>query len=95
MSGEAYLLWLMSLLQTLSAYGAEVSSEACRELGFSSNLLCNSCNAASRRPSWKHASSMVGPSLRFVDENWGGSLKSKLLSGAKSRRCSRVFKSSM
>ncbi|KAF3858763.1 hypothetical protein F7725_011964 [Dissostichus mawsoni] len=44
MSGEVYLLWLMSLLQTLSAYGADLSSEACRELGFSSNLLCSSCD---------------------------------------------------
>ncbi|KAM7379073.1 hypothetical protein PAMP_004647 [Pampus punctatissimus] len=44
MAGEVYLLWLLSLLQTLSAYGAEVSSEACRELGFSSNLLCSSCD---------------------------------------------------
>jgi len=39
-----YLLWLLSLLQTLSAYGADLSSEACRELGFSSNLLCSSCD---------------------------------------------------
>uniref|UniRef100_A0A4W6FGB3 Selenoprotein F n=1 Tax=Lates calcarifer TaxID=8187 RepID=A0A4W6FGB3_LATCA len=44
MSGEVYLLWLLSLLQTLSVYGAELSSEACRELGFSSNLLCSSCD---------------------------------------------------
>uniref|UniRef100_A0A8C6LK02 Selenoprotein F n=1 Tax=Nothobranchius furzeri TaxID=105023 RepID=A0A8C6LK02_NOTFU len=28
----------------LSVYGAEVTSEACRELGFSSNLLCSSCD---------------------------------------------------
>uniref|UniRef100_A0A8C6UR58 Selenoprotein F n=1 Tax=Neogobius melanostomus TaxID=47308 RepID=A0A8C6UR58_9GOBI len=27
----------------LSAYGAELSSEACREIGFSSNLLCSGC----------------------------------------------------
>ncbi|KAG9343221.1 hypothetical protein JZ751_014200 [Albula glossodonta] len=26
------------------AYGAELSSEACRDLGFSSNLLCSSCD---------------------------------------------------
>ncbi|KAJ0012175.1 hypothetical protein NQD34_013150 [Periophthalmus magnuspinnatus] len=44
MSGEVYLLWLVSLLQTLSAYGAELSSEACREIGFSSNLLCSGCD---------------------------------------------------
>ncbi|CAJ1071893.1 hypothetical protein OJAV_G00167470 [Xyrichtys novacula] len=42
MSGEVYLMWLLSLIQTLSAYGADLSSEACRELGFSSNLLCSS-----------------------------------------------------
>uniref|UniRef100_A0A8C8GKC9 Selenoprotein F n=1 Tax=Oncorhynchus tshawytscha TaxID=74940 RepID=A0A8C8GKC9_ONCTS len=28
----------------LSAYGANLSSESCRELGFSSNLLCSSCD---------------------------------------------------
>lgn len=28
----------------VSALGAEFSSEACRELGFSSNLLCSSCD---------------------------------------------------
>lgn len=28
----------------VSAFGAEFSSEACRELGFSSNLLCSSCD---------------------------------------------------
>ncbi|MBN3298604.1 SEP15 protein, partial [Amia calva] len=28
----------------ISAYGAELSSEACREVGFSSNLLCSSCD---------------------------------------------------
>uniref|UniRef100_A0A667ZFC0 Selenoprotein F n=1 Tax=Myripristis murdjan TaxID=586833 RepID=A0A667ZFC0_9TELE len=30
--------------KSLSAYGVELSSEACRELGFSSNLLCSSCD---------------------------------------------------
>ncbi|KAI4898186.1 hypothetical protein NFI96_028515 [Prochilodus magdalenae] len=44
MASEVYLLWLLPLLQTLSAFGAELSSEACRELGFSSNLLCSSCD---------------------------------------------------
>ncbi|KAF1384124.1 hypothetical protein PFLUV_G00139040 [Perca fluviatilis] len=58
----------------------------------SSSLTAGS--AASRRPRWKRASSTPGPSLRCVDENWGGSLKSKLLSGVTSRRCSRVFRSS-
>uniref|UniRef100_A0A8C3LIV4 Selenoprotein F n=1 Tax=Chrysolophus pictus TaxID=9089 RepID=A0A8C3LIV4_CHRPC len=28
----------------INVYGAQLSSEACRELGFSSNLLCSSCN---------------------------------------------------
>uniref|UniRef100_A0A8C2D8G1 Selenoprotein F n=2 Tax=Cyprinus carpio TaxID=7962 RepID=A0A8C2D8G1_CYPCA len=44
MAGEVYLLWLLPLLQTLASYGAELSSEACREMGFSSNLLCSSCD---------------------------------------------------
>lgn len=38
------LHWLTLILLQLSAFGAELSSEACRELGFSSNLLCNSCD---------------------------------------------------
>ncbi|KFV67281.1 15 kDa selenoprotein, partial [Dryobates pubescens] len=37
-------LWLLVGLQAISVYGAQLSSEACRELGFSSNLLCSSCN---------------------------------------------------
>uniref|UniRef100_W5KFE7 Selenoprotein F n=1 Tax=Astyanax mexicanus TaxID=7994 RepID=W5KFE7_ASTMX len=43
-AAELYLLWLLPFLQTLSAFGAELSSEACREMGFSSNLLCSSCD---------------------------------------------------
>lgn len=35
---------LATLLQAVSAFGAEFSSEACRELGYSSNLLCSSCD---------------------------------------------------
>lgn len=41
------LHWLTLILPSslqLSAFGAELSSEACRELGFSSNLLCSSCD---------------------------------------------------
>lgn len=34
---------MIGVLQ-LAAFGAELSSEACRELGFSSNLLCSSCD---------------------------------------------------
>ncbi|TKC45454.1 hypothetical protein EI555_021651 [Monodon monoceros] len=37
-------LLLVTVLQTVSAFGAEFSSESCRELGFSSNLLCSSCD---------------------------------------------------
>ncbi|CAM4605060.1 unnamed protein product [Caretta caretta] len=37
-------LWFLAVLQAISVYGAQLSSEACRELGFSSNLLCSSCN---------------------------------------------------
>ncbi|KAJ8270174.1 hypothetical protein GJAV_G00111170 [Gymnothorax javanicus] len=44
MAGEVYLLWLLSLMQAMASYGAELSSEACRDLGFSSNLLCSSCD---------------------------------------------------
>ncbi|KAJ8011382.1 hypothetical protein DPEC_G00057580 [Dallia pectoralis] len=86
MSGEVYFLWLLSLVQTLSAFGADLSSEACRELGFSSNLL---------RPRWSPGSFTLGPSWKCADESWGGSLKSKLLSDLTSRRCLRVFKLSM
>lgn len=35
---------LATVLQAVSAFGAEFSSEACRELGYSSNLLCSSCD---------------------------------------------------
>ncbi|MEE6494576.1 hypothetical protein FKM82_001795 [Ascaphus truei] len=41
---ERALLCCVTVLQALSMYGAELSSEACRELGFSSNLLCSSCD---------------------------------------------------
>ncbi|KAB0382122.1 hypothetical protein FD755_004039 [Muntiacus reevesi] len=37
-------LLLATVLQTVSALGAEFSSESCRELGVSSNLLCSSCD---------------------------------------------------
>lgn len=37
-------LLLATALQMVSALGAEFSSESCRELGFSSNLLCGSCD---------------------------------------------------
>uniref|UniRef100_A0A4W4H8T1 Selenoprotein F n=1 Tax=Electrophorus electricus TaxID=8005 RepID=A0A4W4H8T1_ELEEL len=37
-------LFVLQNSKLLSAFGAELSSEACRELGFSSNLLCSSCD---------------------------------------------------
>ncbi|KFO28025.1 15 kDa selenoprotein [Fukomys damarensis] len=37
-------LLLATVLQAVSAFKAEFSSEGCRELGFSSNLLCSSCD---------------------------------------------------
>ncbi|KAL0603941.1 Selenoprotein F [Plecturocebus cupreus] len=37
-------LWATKIRRKVSAFGAEFSSEACRELGFSSNLLCSSCD---------------------------------------------------
>ncbi|GCC38678.1 hypothetical protein chiPu_0017193 [Chiloscyllium punctatum] len=44
MAAEVYLFWLFPLLNAIYMCGAELSSEACRELGFSSNLLCSSCD---------------------------------------------------
>lgn len=38
------MLCVVAVLQAISAYGVELSSEACRDLGFSSNLLCTSCD---------------------------------------------------
>ncbi|KAJ6655835.1 hypothetical protein lerEdw1_004699 [Lerista edwardsae] len=43
-----YWMWLLATLQAISVYGAELSSEACREMGFSSNLLCSSCDLLSQ-----------------------------------------------
>ncbi|KAK1786284.1 hypothetical protein P4O66_017974 [Electrophorus voltai] len=112
MAGEVYLLWLLSLLQTLSAFGAELSSEACRELGFSSNLLCSSCDllgqfsltqlepfcrqccqeeAHNESRKLLEKFSTLEPSLRSVDENWGGSLKSKVRSFVRSEK-PKMFK---
>uniref|UniRef100_A0A9L0K4X1 Selenoprotein F n=1 Tax=Equus asinus TaxID=9793 RepID=A0A9L0K4X1_EQUAS len=43
--GPAFALrMLLATVLQVSAFGAEFSSEACRELGFSSNLLCSSCD---------------------------------------------------
>uniref|UniRef100_A0A8B9IBD5 Selenoprotein F n=1 Tax=Anser brachyrhynchus TaxID=132585 RepID=A0A8B9IBD5_9AVES len=43
-AAERGWLGLLLGLQAVNVYGAQLSSEACRELGFSSNLLCSSCN---------------------------------------------------
>uniref|UniRef100_A0A8C3DW51 Uncharacterized protein n=1 Tax=Corvus moneduloides TaxID=1196302 RepID=A0A8C3DW51_CORMO len=42
LSSSLVNFWLC--FSQVSVYGAQLSSEACRELGFSSNLLCSSCN---------------------------------------------------
>lgn len=51
--------------------------------------------AVRRKHNWKPKSCMQEPSLKSVDENWGGSLKSKLLSEAINPNCSEVYRSSM
>ncbi|KAG8555781.1 hypothetical protein GDO81_017811 [Engystomops pustulosus] len=38
-----FIVFLL-LGRKISTYGAELSSEACRDVGFSSNLLCSSCD---------------------------------------------------
>nr|KAF6506004.1 hypothetical protein HJG63_007868 [Rousettus aegyptiacus] len=116
-------LLIASVLHVVSAFGAEFSSEACSELGFSSNLLCSSCDLLgqfnllqldpdcrgccqeeAQFETKKH--SFIIPVqechhymqelfLKSVDENWGGSLKSKLLSGVINPNCSEDYKSSM
>ncbi|MXQ86085.1 hypothetical protein E5288_WYG002067 [Bos mutus] len=108
-------LLLATVLQTVSALGAEFSSESCRELGFSSNLLCSSCdllgqfNLLQLDPDCRgccqeeaqfetkkvllssislplddlvEMSCMQELFLKSVDENWGGSLKSKYVRGS-------------
>uniref|UniRef100_A0A8D0FJX4 Selenoprotein F n=1 Tax=Strix occidentalis caurina TaxID=311401 RepID=A0A8D0FJX4_STROC len=44
LSSWVYFITPWLCLSQISVYGAQLSSEACRELGFSSNLLCSSCN---------------------------------------------------
>ncbi|CAI5776798.1 Hypothetical predicted protein [Podarcis lilfordi] len=80
-------VWLLAAWQAASVYGAELSSEACRELGFSKS-------AAKKKPSLKPESSMQGQFLKCVDENWGGSLKFRLSSGVTSPNCSGDCRSS-
>uniref|UniRef100_A0A8C5R6T0 Selenoprotein F n=1 Tax=Leptobrachium leishanense TaxID=445787 RepID=A0A8C5R6T0_9ANUR len=44
MVAQHLVVWFVAVLQAISAYGAELSSEVCRDVGFSSNLLCSSCD---------------------------------------------------
>ncbi|CAH2311470.1 Hypothetical predicted protein [Pelobates cultripes] len=48
MAVREMLVWFVAVLQAISTYGAELSSEACRDVGFSSNLLCSSCDLLSQ-----------------------------------------------
>uniref|UniRef100_A0A2K5RRS7 Selenoprotein F n=1 Tax=Cebus imitator TaxID=2715852 RepID=A0A2K5RRS7_CEBIM len=107
---------LFATVLQVSAFGAEFSSEACRELGFSSNLLCSSCDLLgqfnllqldpdcrgccqeeaqfeTKKQKYHHSNCMQELFLRFVDENWEGSLKSKLLLGVTNPNCSEDYKS--
>lgn len=51
--------------------------------------------AVRKKHNLKPKSCMQEPSLKSVDENWGGSLKSKLLSEAINPNSSEVYRSSM
>lgn len=84
---------LATTLHVISTLGAELFSEACRELGFSSSLLCSSRDllgqsayrswiltaedAAKKQHNLKLKSCMQELVLKSVDESWGSSLKSK------------------
>lgn len=66
---------------------------------FSDSLTCFSWTplaegAVRRKHNLKPKSCMLELSLKSVDENWGGSLKSKLLSEVISPNCSEVYRSS-
>uniref|UniRef100_A0A8D0KFQ4 Selenoprotein F n=1 Tax=Salvator merianae TaxID=96440 RepID=A0A8D0KFQ4_SALMN len=70
-------VWLLATLQAVSVYGAELSSEACRELGFSSNLLCSSCDLLSQ-----FGLSQLDPFCRKCCQEEAQSETRKLYSGA-------------
>ena len=66
---------------------------------FSDSLTCFSWTqfaegAVRKKHNLKPKSCMLELSLKSVDENWGGSLKSKLLSEVISPNCSEVYRSS-
>uniref|UniRef100_A0AAY4D2W6 Selenoprotein F n=1 Tax=Denticeps clupeoides TaxID=299321 RepID=A0AAY4D2W6_9TELE len=67
-------LEMSPVLPAQLAFGAELSSEACRELGFSSNLLCSSCqllgefNLEQLDPACKRCcqeEAQIGPGKRY------------------------------
>nr|KAF6506003.1 hypothetical protein HJG63_007868 [Rousettus aegyptiacus] len=82
-------LLIASVLHVVSAFGAEFSSEAC------SDWILTVEDAVRKKHSSKPKSYMQELFLKSVDENWGGSLKSKLLSGVINPNCSEDYKSSM
>lgn len=79
----------------LSAYGAELSSEACRELGFSSNLLCTSCDLLGEfsltklQPNCQQCcqqEALMEPrKVKLSLADWGGWFLSKILQSQRKR----------
>ncbi|KAM7246222.1 hypothetical protein CapIbe_002520 [Capra ibex] len=82
-------LLLATVLQTVSALGAEFSSESCRD------WILTVEGAVKKKYNLKLKSCMLELFLKSVDENWGGSLKSKLSSGVINPNYSKDCKSSM
>uniref|UniRef100_A0A7M4FI94 Selenoprotein F n=1 Tax=Crocodylus porosus TaxID=8502 RepID=A0A7M4FI94_CROPO len=85
-------LWfcLLAALQALSVYGTKLSSEACRELGFSSNLLCSSCSLLGQ-----FSLNQLDPFCRQCCQEEAQFETRKLLSGVTSPNCSGDCKSNM
>uniref|UniRef100_A0A8C2LKL3 Selenoprotein F n=1 Tax=Cricetulus griseus TaxID=10029 RepID=A0A8C2LKL3_CRIGR len=83
-------LLLATAFQAVSALGAEFSSEACRELGFSSNLLCSSCDLLGQFNLLQ-----LDPVCRGCCQEEAQFETRKLLSEAISPNCSGVYRSSM
>ncbi|MEJ1276922.1 hypothetical protein NN561_007834 [Cricetulus griseus] len=80
----------MGMCLQVSALGAEFSSEACRELGFSSNLLCSSCDLLGQFNLLQ-----LDPVCRGCCQEEAQFETRKLLSEAISPNCSGVYRSSM
>ncbi|KAF7472147.1 Hypothetical predicted protein [Marmota monax] len=87
-------LLLATVLQVVSAFRAEFSSEACRDSTYFSWILIAE-DAVRKKLNLKPKSSMQELFLKSVDENWGGSLKSKLSSEVINPNYSEDYKSSM